>query len=207
MRLAAILWDGAPIFPPSRIRGEVLPSRAAFLVGVTMKIKKRFLLPCLVALLASCASSPITLAPVGPSPFARAFPTDGKGRLEVFSRLSEQSDNQNQGDNGGDPIWYQHTDYTVYNSRGKRVEYVDNTSGHYSTSPRIVSLPPGKYTVRAQGKDWLVVNVPVVIERGRTTQVYLDDNWTPPVGTPKADLVCAPNGRSVGWSVEALPLR
>ena len=67
-----------------------------------MKIKRKFLWPCLISLLASCASHPITLAPVGPSPFAGAFSADGTGRLEVFSRLSQESDNQNQGDNGGE---------------------------------------------------------------------------------------------------------
>jgi hypothetical protein len=172
-----------------------------------MKLGIRLVWPFLIPLLTSCASQPITLARVGPEPYPSAFSSDKTGRLEVFSRREEQSDDQNQGDSGGDSIWYQHTDYAIYNAKGKRVNYVDNTTGHYSTSPRIVSLPPGKYTVRAQAKDWLSVNVPVVVERGRTTLVYLDDTWTPPPGTPKAELVSAPNGRPVGWSADLLPRR
>jgi len=126
----------------------------------------------------------------------------GTGYLQVFSSLAVQSDDQNQASNGGNPIWYQHTDYSVYDAEGKRVEHVDNSMGHYSTSPRLVSLPPGNYTVRARGKQWLSINVPVVIKAHRTTKVHLDDNWEPPAGTPKTEVVTGPGGYPAGWSAD-----
>ncbi|MGA2659257.1 MAG: hypothetical protein ABSH34_17275 [Verrucomicrobiota bacterium] len=164
-----------------------------------MKLKTAFLLLGVIPMLASCASPPVALAPVGPGPLADRSPGIGTGRLQVFSSLAEQNDDQNQGGSGASPIWYQDTDYNIYDASGKLVEHVDNTVGHYSTSPRLVSLPPGKYTVRARDKEWLSVNVPVVIERGRTTKVHLDDNWQPPPNTPKTEVVSAPDGNPVGW--------
>jgi hypothetical protein len=164
-----------------------------------MRIYTTFCLVGVIPLLASCASQPITLAPVGPNPFA-ACASIGTGHLQVFSCLAERSDNQNQGSN--DPVWYQHTDYNVYDAGGKLVKHVNNTVGHYSTSPRLVSLRPGKYTVRARSTEWLSVNVPVVIERGRTTKVHLDENWKPPAGTKENEIVSAPGGYPVGWRAD-----
>jgi hypothetical protein len=166
-----------------------------------MKINTTSCLLGIIPLLASCAQ-PITLAPVGPNPFAGRSSSVGTGCLQVFSRLAEQSDDQNQGGGGGNPVWYQHTDYNVYDAKGKLVKHVDNVVGHYSTSPRLVSLRPGNYTVRSQAKGWLSVKVPVVIEADRTTKVHLDENWQPPAGTPKTDLVTAPDGYPAGWSAD-----
>jgi hypothetical protein len=91
------------------------------------------------------------------------------------------------------------------NTRGKVVEQVDNTVEHYSTSPRLVSLRPGNYTVSARDKEWLSVKVPVVIERGRTTKVHLDDNWQPPASTQKTEVVSAPDGNPAGWRADLPP--
>jgi hypothetical protein len=166
-----------------------------------MKINTKFCVLSVIPLLASCAQ-PITVAPVGPSPFAGRSSSFGTGYLQVFSRLAEQSDDQNQGGSGGNPSWHQHTDYNVYDAKGKLVKHVGNTVGHYSTSPRLVCLRPGSYTLRAQAKEWLSVKVPVVIEPDRTTKVHLDDNWGPPIGTPKTEVVTTPGGYPVGWSAD-----
>lgn len=165
-----------------------------------MKINTTFCLLGVIPLLASCASRPITLAPVGPSPLAVRSSSIGTGHLQVFSGLAEESDDQNQGSE--DPVWYQHTDYKVYDAKGKPVEQVDNTVGHYSTSPRLVSLRPGHYTVRAQSTEGLLVSIPVVIERDRTTKVHLDGNWKLPADTPKTEIVSAPGGYPVGWRAD-----
>jgi hypothetical protein len=120
------------------------------------------------------------------------------GDLQVFSSLIEKNDDQNQGSDN--PAWYQHTDYRVYNLQGKLVKRVDNTIGRYEQAPRRVALPAGRYLVKAQAKDYFWVEVPVTIERGRTTRVHLDDNWKLPATAPTSGIVSLPNGKPVGWS-------
>jgi hypothetical protein len=165
-----------------------------------MRINTMLCLIGVIPLLASCASHPVALAPVGPGPFADSSTFAGTGRLEVFSRLAEESDNQNQASK--DPVWYQHTDYSLYDARGKLVKHVDNTVGHYGKAPRLVSLPAGNYTVKARASDGLLVEIPVVIERDRTTKVHLDEQWKLPPGTPDTEIVCAPGGYPVGWRAD-----
>jgi len=102
-------------------------------------------------------------------------------------------------DEGANPSHYQHTDYRVYDERGKSVRYVGNSVGEYDSSPRVISLPPGRYIVRARAKDYLSVEVPVVVEPGRTTSVHLDDRWTPAPEATTNELVFEPDGKPVGW--------
>jgi len=153
-----------------------------------------------LALLVGCASAPVasvTLAPVAPSPFAaRSLSADGS--LEVFSRLSRRSDDGNMGST--DPIWYQHTDYKVYDRDGRLRERVDNTVGHYDAAPTVVNLPPGEYRVQARSADYDWVNIPVTIKPGEITRVHLDGQWSPPGFAEKRQIVSLPDGRPVGWS-------
>jgi hypothetical protein len=172
---------------------------------LAMRINTTFLLVGVIPFLASCAAPPIALAPVGPGPLPGRASSVRTGYLQVFSSLEEQSDDQNQENSGASPFWYQHTDYNIYDAKGKLVKHVDNTAGHYSTSPRRVSLRPGNYTVSARDKEWRSVTVPVVIERGRTTKVHLDDNWQPPPGTKQTEVVSAPDGNPAGWRADLPP--
>ncbi|MGA9449732.1 MAG: hypothetical protein WBW41_00145 [Verrucomicrobiia bacterium] len=149
----------------------------------------------LLSLLVGCASTPVALAPVGPNPIGSESMA-AEGGLQVFSSLVGRS----EGDN---PTWYQHTDYDVYDLHGKLVRHVNNTIGYYAKAPRRVSLPAGRYLVKAQANDYLWVSVPVTIERGQTTKLHLDDNWKPPSDTSKAELVSLPNGNPVGWQAES----
>ena len=160
---------------------------------------------CLVAglvwVLTGCVSAPVALAPVGPNPVGN--PTTGStGELQVFSSVVEQSDDQNQATDD-EPVWYQHTDYRIYNLQGKLLKHVDNTIGHYDQAPRPVTLSAGQYLIRAQSKDYLWVVLPVTIQAGRTTQVHLDDKWKLPPDTPENELVCLPNGKPVGWRADS----
>jgi hypothetical protein len=121
----------------------------------------------LASLMLSCASSYLTLAPVGPDPNSPATP-GADGRLEVFSALVAHAE-------GNNPTWYQHRDYTLYDASGKTVEHVDNTVGHYARSPRIISLAPGRYRVQTETQTHRSVMVPVIIQAGRMTTVRLDN--------------------------------
>ena len=172
-----------------------------------MNISRTLLFLGVIPLVTCCAPPPIALVPVGPGPFAGRSSSSGTGQLQVFSSLAEQSDDQNQEGSGASPIWYQHTAYTIYDTSGKLVERVDNSLGHYSTAPRLVSRRPGSYTVRARASDCLSVSVPVVIEPGKTTKVHLDENWRPPPGTQNTEVVSAPDGNPVGWRADLPPSR
>lgn len=120
----------------------------------------------LSSLLVGCTTTPVALAPVkpnSPAPFAMT----GDGQLEVFSALVGHSE-------GNNPAWYQHSDYSIYDQQGRRLEHVDNTIGYYSQAPRLISLPAGKYIVKAPANGALCAEVPVVIAPGQLTKVHLD---------------------------------
>src|ERR1700722_9160637 len=100
------------------------------------------------ALLAGCSTTtPVVLAPVGPNP-ARVPTASAQGQLEVFSALSGRRE-------GNNPTWYQHTDYSVYNSQGKKLEQVWNSTGHYDQTPRVIALPAAKYIIEARANNIL----------------------------------------------------
>ena len=148
----------------------------------------------LAALLAGCATTPVALAPVGPNP-AGSRSRVPEGGLQVFSSLVGRSE-------GNNPAWYQHSDYSIYDLNGKLVRHVDNTIGYYEKAPRRVTLPAGRYFLKAQANDYLWVDVPVTIERGQTTRVHLDDNWKLPANASKTELVSLPNGNPAGWRAD-----
>ena len=159
---------------------------------------KHTLIPSCVAsavLLVGCSSTRTVLAPVGPNPAALAQ-NSNNGKLEVYSAVEECRDG-NEFDIG--PAWYEHTDYSVYDMKGQRVQHVFNSAGHYDEAPSDISLPAAKYVLRAEAEGFVHVEVPIVIERGRTTRVHLDAEWKPPVDASKSELVTLPNSYAVGW--------
>ena len=139
--------------------------------------------------LTGCATRPVSMAPVGPNP-ARVAAGAGDGQLEVFSALSGRSE-------GNNPTWRQHSDYYVFYSDGRRRKHVMNAPGYYSTLPRLVTLRPGDYIVKARAKGALWTTVPVIIKPDEITRVHLDGNWQP--GSTGADVVMGPEGYPVGW--------
>lgn len=160
-----------------------------------MKMTPAFLGATVAVLLTGCSSTPVALAPVGPNPAGLDNDTTN-GRLEVFSALTGRTE-------GNNPTWFQHTDYQICDWHGKPLKHVENATGYYATAPRLISLPPGHYLVKAEAKDYTSVEVPVVIYSGRTTKVHLDDTWRPVSGGRKSEFVSLPAGSPVGWSVAA----
>jgi hypothetical protein len=160
-----------------------------------MKSIKYMAAAAMILGMAGCATSPVVLAPVGPNPSARADKL-AMGQLEVFSATEQNSDEYNH-------VWFQRTDYDIYNLSGGKVKHVFNAVALYKPAPRVVALPPGRYIVEAEGRDALRVKVPVEIERGRTSRIHLDDNWQPPATAPRDELVSMPSGSLVGWRADA----
>ena len=148
----------------------------------------------LASALAGCSTTPVVLGPVGPNPTGPQTRAK-RGQLEVFSAMTGVAE-------GNNPTWYQHSDYEICRPRGEVLKYVMNSPGHYSSGPRLISLPPGEYVVKAEAKDCASVEVPVVIKPGQVTKVHLDDAWRPSA-LRKTALVRLPTGNPVGWSAIA----
>jgi hypothetical protein len=148
----------------------------------------------MVAVLTGCISKPVALAPVGPGGGA-PMSSAGVGSLEVFS-VTEKSISTDSEDH-----WFCDlpTGYEIYDSSGKDYRFVANHLGNMDEWPDTVELPAGHYTVEARSKYCGVVTVPVIIEKGKTTVIHLDDDWNPPPGTPQAKIVFLPDGSAVGW--------
>jgi hypothetical protein len=80
------------------------------------------------------------------------------------------------------------------------VQFVPNHASDMDEWPDDVSLPASNYNVVAESTWCGQVTVPVVIQKGKTTVVHLDDNWWPSSKTSTNQLVYLPNGEAVGWS-------
>ncbi|HTV63706.1 MAG TPA: hypothetical protein VMH30_14180 [Verrucomicrobiae bacterium] len=78
-----------------------------------------------------------------------------------------------------------------------------NSTGYYSTTARVITLPAGEYVVKARAKDALWIKVPVIIKPDEITQVHLDGNWQP--NAEGTEVVMAPEGYPIGW--RAVPYR
>lgn len=147
-----------------------------------------------VQLLGACASSrQVTiLDPIGPAPRINAATQDTAGFLKVYSLAGIYND---QGVN-----YHPHTDYTIYARDGVRVKKVKNAAFPYDEEPTTVSLPAGTYTVEALAEGYAVVRLPVAIETGRLTTVYLEPSNRPAIARADIDAwVRSPTGKAVGW--------
>ena len=156
--------------------------------------KTKFFLLGIIPLFVSCVSPPITVAPVGPDPFETGASAIGKGDLEVYTEPGEHAED--------DLFYFPHTDYEIYTTAGKRLKYIWNHQNHEDESPAVVTLPPGEYVVRAWAELYGLVNVPVVINIGQTTRVFLQPGWKPENTVASSDLVQMPKGYFVGWRAD-----
>lgn len=159
-----------------------------------MKINTTFFLLGVIPLLASCASQPIALAPVGPGPFVNRAPSSRNGDLQVFTETEEYYED--------DLSYFPHTDYQIYTLDGKHLKRVWNHENHEDENPAVVSLPPGEYVVKAWAEFCGLVSVPVVIKPDETTRVILQPGWTPGATVAKSALVQTPKGYFVGWRAD-----
>ncbi len=159
-----------------------------------MKTKTTYLLLGVLPFLASCASQPISLAPVGPAPQAAGPSVGGTGHLQVFTETEEYDDD--------DLYFFAHTDYQIYTADGKRLRRVWNALDQEDENPALVTLPAGNYVVKASAEFYGLVSVPVEIKPHRTTTVILQPGWKPDGPFAASDLVRLPNGYFVGWRAD-----
>jgi hypothetical protein len=159
-------------------------------------------------ILVGCASPTSTVqTPVGPNPTVPAR-RNSMGSLAVFSAGQQQenwgwdSEYPDYPSASADLQYQTHTGYSIYDATGQLVKNVDsNEKGTLGIEPRTIALPPGEYQIKALAAvgagEW--TQIPVVIEAGKTTEVHLNRQWTPPMNTPNGELVFSPEGFPVGW--------
>lgn len=142
-----------------------------------------------------CLSGPIALSPVGPDVRDSAG-AGTKGYLQVFTAKEKSIPIASD-----DPTSFNlHTGYDIKDAAGKSVQFVANHSSNMDEWPNAVKLPAGTYVIVAESTCCGQVTVPVVIEKGKTTVLHLDSNWSPSAQTPTNQLVFLPDGAAVGWS-------
>ena len=108
-----------------------------------------------------CLAAPMPVYPtVGPAE------PEHVGYLMVYSATRPFND--------GDTIYYTHTDYDLYSSRGAHLKTVRNSIVVGDEIPTKVPLAPGRYLVQAESETDFMVRVPVIIADGRTTVVNLE---------------------------------
>lgn len=159
-----------------------------------MKINTAFLLLGLVPLLASCASQPIALAPVGPGPLVNGASSARQGDLQVYTEREEYFEDEMS--------YFPHTDYEICTIDGKHLKHVWNHQNHEDENPAVVTLAPGEYLIKGSADFYGLVTVPVVIKPGETTRVILEPGWKPAATVATSDLVQMPNGYAVGWRAD-----
>ncbi len=128
--------------------------------------------------LAGCANSRhnMTLDPVGPAPVSDHAANPDTGSLIVYSAFEVNADFNNE-----DPYRHEYSSYRIFTGDGKLLQFVKNDNGTSFGNPITVSLPAGKYLVKAHANGRGTVTVPVIIENGRTTAVHLE------TGVPKLE--------------------
>lgn len=135
------------------------------------------------------------LSPVGPDPTA-IIEAQRQGVLEVYTADVNPASSRL-------PLQSAHTDYTIFLNDGWFSKRVHNARNMSDARPKLVELAPGTYNIEAQARDanqgTFTIVVPVVIEAGRTTKVYLDGEWSPRDSSTTAKLVRMPTGQPVGW--------
>jgi len=144
---------------------------------------------------AGCAttSSGIPLLMVGPMPGAYGPFGGASGYLQVFSATRPVND--------GGIVYYPHTGYIVYGADGKKAAASQNHAGPDDQVPFITRLAPGRYEVYAEAAGLGRVRVPVLVQRGRLTILFLERDGMPSkeeallLGAPA---VRAPDGRIIG---------
>lgn len=177
-----------------RKKGVIMKARFDYRCGLALGSQAL----AVAGLLTSCSTTPVQVQAVGPKPPVIHY-AGGTGSLVVYS------DTEARHLDKGLP-YYVHTSYFIKTQAGVPLRWVPNHLGDMDQTPQVVSLPAGTYQIVADSSDYGRVDVPVVIESGRTTEVHLDGTGYRKPGVSEAngrDWVCLPDGEPVGWRAYA----
>lgn len=147
-----------------------------------------------VAAVSGCAthSNVVVNEAVGPDlARPRVNLSQGHGQLVVYSALEV-----------ADPAssdFPTHASYDIYDADGNLVRHVDNRSGTFYEAPAAVSLPAGKYQIKARATNHGLVTVPVIIKEAETTTLDLDaSHFRQHKPTGAGQWVRLPSGEVIG---------
>jgi hypothetical protein len=138
----------------------------------------------IIPVLAGCASR-------GNGDAAKSDSTPA-GHLQVFSATKTMPD-------GDSTFDYPHTGYTIYDQHGRFVQYVPNHAGRMDEVPTRVSVPAGKYRIKATSERYGAVTIPVEIMAGQFHVIHLE-NTGGKSKPPSEKLIRSADGKVVGWS-------
>ena len=120
-------------------------------------------------------TSNLTLDTVGPAPVSVHAASLDAGSLVVYSAFEVNADFNNE-----DPYRHEYSNYRIFTDDGRFLQFVKNDNGTSVGNPTAVSLPAGKYLVKAHANGRGTVTVPVIIVNGRTTAVHLETGGAQP---------------------------
>ena len=152
-------------------------------------------------LLTGCATSngnKLSLDTVGP-PMPQLRPmssTSANGTLLVYSAFRRNADF-----NARDPNGQEYSDYEIDTTDGKLLQRVHNNSGTMLQDAVAVTLPVGKYQVKARANGYGVVTIPVMIAAQQRTVLHLEGGgfWPDESVFNQTNAVRLPDGLIIGW--------
>lgn len=168
--------------PCSRAEGHPAKERQ-------MRRSPHFLLVGAACVFVGCVHYQEVLEPVGPAPTVPVH-APAQGFLRVYTPTERYNDS--------DVYYYLHQDFRIYSLNGHLVEYVRNADSNRDETPALTPLPVGTYKIRSWTRRSGIATIPVVIELGRTTDVYLDGSFEGS-GAPRDAYVTLPTGEIIGW--------
>ena len=131
--------------------------------SATRRLKSRTAMALLLLAIGSC---PCLAAPMPVYPTVGPSEPEHVGYLIVYSATEPYED--------GEIMYYTHTDYDLYSSRGVFLKKIRNSIVRGDETPERVPLAPGRYLVQAESETDGIVRVPVMIGDERTTVVNLE---------------------------------
>lgn len=147
----------------------------------------------LTLVIGGCAApQQLSIQPViGPDPSSPS--TAAQGRLSVFTDVEITGTGDGQGSS--------RRPYSLYDSTGRLLAEI---RGGSEFAPDTVTVTAGEYRVQGIGLSGKRVDVRVLVEPGKLTEVYLDGSRKLEAATAPNLVVLAPDGSFIGWRAEGL---
>lgn len=150
----------------------------------------------LALVIGGCAApQQLSIQPViGPDPSSPS--TAVQGRLAVYTDVEITG--------SGDGQSSSRRPYSLYDSTGRLLAEI---RGGSEIAPDTVTVAAGEYRVLGIGLSGKRIDVRVLVEPGKLTEVYLDRSRKLEASTALNSAVLAPDGSFLGWRAEGLRTR